>query len=166
MPKPPAPSQLSKTWAKPYTAVPLSSSVHSDWSSEEDWDSAKQKERERLDKIIKEQQRKIAEDRRKKREEENAQLCLPNPINTKPNSPLIDPLVPVPEEKEENKRQEENKDHTMTITSHVPYRLSVMKNKSNLSKQFSTRSGPQKKRKTQTKQKETRQWKIEETLMS
>ena len=51
--------------------------------------------------------------RRRKREEENAplcKLCIPNPINTKPNSPLIDPLVPAPEEKEENKKEEDKKD--------------------------------------------------------
>ena len=39
VPKQPTPSQPSKIWAKPYsTPVPLSSPVHSDWSSEEDWD--------------------------------------------------------------------------------------------------------------------------------
>ena len=47
VPKPSASSQLSKTWQRPYTSVPLSSLVHSDWSSEEDWDGTKQKERER-----------------------------------------------------------------------------------------------------------------------
>ena len=67
-------------------------------------------ERERLDKIIKEQQRKIAEERRKKREEENAQLCLPNPINIKPDLPLTNPLVPALNEKEKNMRQEKDKD--------------------------------------------------------
>ena len=96
VPKPSASSQPSKSWPRPYTPVPLSSLVYSDWSSEEDWDSTKQKERKRLDKTIKEQQRKIAEERRKKREEESAQLYLPNPINTKPNSSLINPLVQNP----------------------------------------------------------------------
>ena len=86
--------------------------MHSDWSQEEDWDRTQQKDRERLDKTIREQQRKIAEERRKKREEKNGQLCLPYPTTTKPNSPLIDPLVPAPEEKEENMRQEEDKDCT------------------------------------------------------
>ena len=38
-------------------------------------------------------------------------LCIPNSINTKPNSPLIDPLIPALEEKEENKREEEGKHH-------------------------------------------------------
>ena len=45
-------------------------------------------------KIIKEQQQKIVEARRRKREEENAplcKLCIPNPITTKQNSPLINP---------------------------------------------------------------------------
>ena len=67
-----------------------------------------------MDKIVKEQQLKIAEARRKKREE-NAplcKLCVPNPINAKPNSPFIDLLVPTPEEKGENKREEEGKDCT------------------------------------------------------
>ena len=72
-PKPPVPNQSSKMWEKCYpTPVLLSSPVHSDWSSEEDWDETKQKERERLNKIIKEQQRKIAEARRRKREGEYA----------------------------------------------------------------------------------------------
>ena len=107
--------------------VPLSSPVQSDCSLEEDWDGTKQKERERLDKIIKEQQRKIAKERRKKREEENAQLCLPNLINIKPNSPLINPFVPVPEEKEENKRQEENKNCTTDYYPQVQYTWPVMR---------------------------------------
>ena len=49
------------------------------------------------------------------REEENApfcKLCIPNPINTKPNSPLFNPLFPDPEEEEENKREVEEKDCT------------------------------------------------------
>ena len=76
VPKPPAPSKPSKTWAKPYlTSVPLSFPVHLDWPLEEDWDSAKQKVRERLNRIIKEQQPKTAEPRRKKREDEDGPLC-------------------------------------------------------------------------------------------
>ena len=38
-------------------------------------------------------------------------LCIPNPINAKPNSALIDPLVPALEEKEEKKREQEEKEH-------------------------------------------------------
>ena len=52
--------------------------------------------------------------RRKKKEEENAPLCrscAPELISTKPNSPLIDLLVPAQEEKEKNKRKEKEKDH-------------------------------------------------------
>ena len=36
-----ASSQTSKTCPRPYTPVPLSSPVHSDWSSEEDWNGTK-----------------------------------------------------------------------------------------------------------------------------
>ena len=46
VPKPQSSSQTSKWWPRPYTAVPLLSPVHSGWSSEEDWDGNKQKERE------------------------------------------------------------------------------------------------------------------------
>ena len=76
-------------------------------------EQSRKRERERLDKIIKEQQQKIGEARRRKGEEENAplcKLCLPKPINTKPNSPLVDPFFPALEEKEENKRKGEEKD--------------------------------------------------------
>ena len=67
VPKPSASNQASKSWPGPHTPVPLLSPVHSDWSTEEDVDGTKQKD----------QQRKIADERRKKREEVNAQLCLP-----------------------------------------------------------------------------------------
>ena len=94
-------------WAKCYsTPVPLSSPVHSDWSSEDD--QGRTKERERLSKIIREQQRKTAEEERKKKEEDNAmlhELCAPDLINAKPNSPLIDALVQALGEKEKNKRK-------------------------------------------------------------
>ena len=59
MPKPPAHRPPYKTWPKCYpTSVPPSSPGHSDLSSEEEWDSTKQRERERIGKIIREQQRK------------------------------------------------------------------------------------------------------------
>ena len=67
MPKLPAPRQPPKMWAKCYpTPVPLSSPVHSDLSWEEDRDGTRQKERERLSKIIREQQQKLAEEGRRK----------------------------------------------------------------------------------------------------
>ena len=63
--------------------------------------------------------------------------CLPSnqctvPENTKllqdkPNSSLNDPLVPVLEEKEENKREEEEKDHTGDYYPQAPYTCPVMK---------------------------------------
>ena len=74
-----------------------------------------------MDKIVKEKQQKIAEGRRK-REEENVplcKLCIPNPINTKPNSPLTDPLVPAYEEKKEDKREEEE-DHATNYYPRSP----------------------------------------------
>ena len=43
--------------------------------------------------------------------------CLPDPINTKPDSPLTDPLVQAQEEKEKNKRQEKDKD---CLTNYYP----------------------------------------------
>ena len=51
MPKPQDFSQMLKPWPRAYTSVPLSALVYSDWSSEEDWDGTKQKERERISKI-------------------------------------------------------------------------------------------------------------------
>ena len=87
------------------------------------------------------------EARRRKREEENAQLCklcIPNPINTKPNSPLIDLLVPALEEKEENK-QERKKECTTDYYPQAPYMWPVMKKMLKLSEQFSTRTNPRRK---------------------
>ena len=77
-----------KIWAIHHpTPVPLSSPVHRDWSSEEDWDGTKQKERERICKIIR-KERKITEEERKNKEEESAllcQLCVPDLCNDEPN---------------------------------------------------------------------------------
>ena len=100
---PPAHRLPEKSWAIHHaTAVLLSSLVHSNWSSEEDWDGTKQKERERISKIIRREQRKIAEEERKK-EEESALLCrscTPGLLDDESNLPLNNPPVPVPEEKE------------------------------------------------------------------
>ena len=91
----------------PYTPVPFSSPVHSDCCLRGGlgWHQA-EGERGNKTKSSKNNRGKIAEERRKKMEEENGQLCLPDPVNTKPGSPLTDPLVPAPEEKERNKRWE------------------------------------------------------------
>ena len=56
-----------------------------------------------------------------KKEEENAplcKLCIPNPINVKPNSPLIDPLIPIPE-------KEEEKDHVTDYSSPSPIFMAI-----------------------------------------
>ena len=63
---------------------------------------SRKRERERLDKIIREQQRKIAEERRKRREEENAQLIYLTQSTLNQIHPFIDPLVPAAEEKGED----------------------------------------------------------------
>ena len=42
VPKPQGSSQTSKTWPRPYTPVPLTAPVHSDWSLDEEWDGTKQ----------------------------------------------------------------------------------------------------------------------------
>ena len=49
VPKPQASSQTSKSWPRPYTPVALSSLVHSDWSSEEDWDGTKEEREDKQD---------------------------------------------------------------------------------------------------------------------
>ena len=91
------PRKPSKTWGKPYpTPTPLPFPVESDWL-DEDRDGDKQREQERLEKIVKEQQRKIAEAwNNKKMEEETAPLCKlcktidnPCPFNIKPVSPTL-----------------------------------------------------------------------------
>ena len=107
-----------KMWAIHHpTPVPLSSPIQSDWSSEEDWDGIKQKERERISKIIRKEKRKIAEQERKK-EEESALLCrscAPDLLNDEPNLPLTNPPAPAPGEKE--KTQEKQRD---LVTNYYP----------------------------------------------
>ena len=75
----------------------------------------KQKERERISQIIRKEQRKIAEEERKRKEKGNATLNksnAPDLINSKTNAPIShSPLALVPAEKRENKRQEKGKDH-------------------------------------------------------
>ena len=60
MPKPQGSRQTSKTWPRPYTPVPLTVPVHSDQFLDEDWDSNKQEEWERTNKIMKRENRKVA----------------------------------------------------------------------------------------------------------
>ena len=62
-------------------------------------DGTKQKERERICKIIRKEQRKIAEEERS---------CVPDLLNDEHNLPLTNPPGPVPEEKE--KTQEKQRD--------------------------------------------------------
>ena len=68
------------------------------WSSDEDWDETKQ-ERERISKIMMREWRKLAEEERKRKEEENATLHKSNAselINSKPSPSLShSPLVPL-----------------------------------------------------------------------
>ena len=57
-----------KTWAIYHpTSAPISSPIHSDWSSEEDWDSTKQKERIRISKVIRRENRQVAEEEKRKK---------------------------------------------------------------------------------------------------
>ena len=82
VPKLPTPSQQSKTWAKPY---PHHYHFHPQYIQIGP-------QRKTIDKIIREQQRKIAEEQRKKWEEESAPLCklhTPNLINTKQILPAL-----------------------------------------------------------------------------
>ena len=66
--KPPVQRPPYKTWPIHHPIQTLiSSPIHSDWSSEEDWDSTKQKERERISKIIRRDNRKVAEEERRKK---------------------------------------------------------------------------------------------------
>ena len=103
----PASRQPSKMLAKLYlTPVPLSSPIHSDVSSDEDWEATKLKERK-----DKQDLKRTTEEERMRKEEENTLLhksCVPDLLSAKPNPPLTDLSVPAPEEK--NKCQEKNKD--------------------------------------------------------
>ena len=63
VPKPPAERPACKTWAICHPAPALiSSAIHSDWSSDKDWESTKQKERERTNKIMRRENRKVAQE--------------------------------------------------------------------------------------------------------
>ena len=89
------------------TPVPLSSPVHSDFFLRGGlgWHQAK---RERISQIIKEPIEKIAEEERKRKEEESSllhSLCAPDLISTKLDPPLTNPLVPAPEEKEKSQEK-------------------------------------------------------------
>ena len=122
MPKPPAHRPHYKMWAIHHpTLVPLSSLVHSDWPSEEDWDGTKQKKRERISKLTRKENRKIAEEERRKKAEERAlscRSCVPV-LNDEPNLSLTNLPAPAPEKKE--KTQEKQKDHVTNYYPLVPY---------------------------------------------
>ena len=102
-----------KMWALCHpTPTLISSLIHSNWSSEEDWDGTKQKERERISEIIRREDRKIAEEERKRKVEERAlsnRSCAPDLHNDEPNLPFTNPLAPAPEKK--GKALEKQKDH-------------------------------------------------------
>ena len=108
-----------KMWAIHHaTPVVLSCSLHSDWSSEEDWDSTKEKKKERISTIIRKEQRRLAKEERKKKKEESGLLCrsyIPDLLNDEPNVPLTKSLGPGPEEKE--KTQEKQRD---LVTNYYP----------------------------------------------
>ena len=75
-------------------------------------------ERERINKIIGKEHRKITEEERKRKEEESALLhrsCAYDLLNDEPNLSLTNPPAPALEEKE--KTQEKQKDH---VTDYYP----------------------------------------------
>ena len=93
-----------KTWAIHHlTSAPISSLIHSDWPSEEDWNGTEQKERERISKIIRRENRKVAEEEKRKNAEErtlSSRSCVPDLLGDEPNLPLTNPSAPALEERE------------------------------------------------------------------
>ena len=85
-------------------------------------------ERKRISKIIREKQRKTAEEERKRKEAESALLCkscVPDLLNHEPNLPLINPSAPALEGKE--KTQEKQKDCVTDYYPLIPYMWPVMR---------------------------------------
>ena len=87
-PKPQTQKPLDKTWVIccPTTA-PISPPIHSDWSSDEDWDSARQKERERISEAVRIEDRKIAEEESRRKVKEKTHSCAPGLLGDKQNLP-------------------------------------------------------------------------------
>ena len=104
------------------TPVPFSSLVHSDWSSEEEWDRTKQEKRE-ISKIIRKEQKKIVEEERKRKEEENALLCRSYVLDLlidETNLPFTNPPAPALEEKEKTQeKQKRSCDRLLPPKSHI-----------------------------------------------
>ena len=128
LPKSPMHRPSYKTWAVCFlTPVLLSSPVHSDWSLEEDWDGTKQKERERISETIRREDRKIADEERKRNEKRalSNRACVPGLLNDEPNLPFTNPPAQAPEKK--GKTQDKQKDHVTDYYPPVPYMWPVMK---------------------------------------
>ena len=93
VPKPPAQRPPHKTWTIPYlTPAPISPPIHSDWSSDEDWDSTK--ERERISKVIRRKNRKVAEEESRKKAKERTLSCVPDLLGDTPNLLPANSLAP------------------------------------------------------------------------
>ena len=93
MPKPQNTNQTSKTWPRPYTLVPLTAPVHSNWSSGEDW--------------------KETEEEKKRPHQTN--LLFLTLLTLSQNYSLTNPPAPAPEERE--RPQEKQKDQ---VTNYYP----------------------------------------------
>ena len=78
----------------PNTSASISPPIHSDWSSGEDRDGAKQKERERISEAIRIQDRKIAEEECRRMAKEKTLWCTSNLLGDKPNLPPNNPPAP------------------------------------------------------------------------
>ena len=116
--KPQGSRQTSKTWPGLYTPMPLTAPVHSDWSSDEDWDSTIQEERERTNKIVRRENRKVVEEDSRKKAKERTLLsrsCAPDWLGDKPNIPLTNPPAPVLEDRK--RPQEKQRDQ---VTNYYP----------------------------------------------
>ena len=70
---------------------------HSDWSSDEDGDGGKQKERERISEIIKIQDKKIAKEKNMRKVKEGTLPCIPDLPSNKQNLPPTNPTAPAQE---------------------------------------------------------------------
>ena len=131
MPKPPAHRLPYKMWAIHHpTPVQLSPLVHSNWSSEKDWDGTKQKERERISKIIRKAQKKITEEERKKGRMKKVSYYIDHVHLTYlmlSKFTITNPLAPAPEERE--KTQEKQQDNVTNCYLPNPYKWPAMKRK-------------------------------------
>ena len=105
MPKPPAQRPPYKTWTICCpTQAPMSPAICSDWSSDEDWDGTKQKERQRIHTVIRIENGKAAEEESRKKAKERTLSCAPDLLGYKPIYPPPT-LYPQPQKREKGHKR-------------------------------------------------------------